>query len=90
MVNTISIRELRPKLSQVINNIHKKFDRYVITRRGKPEVIMISIDDYEGLLETLEIESDPELMKRLKQAELDMKNGKGKSLEEIHKELGIV
>ncbi len=90
MVNTISVRELRPTLSKVIDNIHKKFDRYVITRRGKPEVIMMSIDDYEGLLETLEIESDPDLMKRLKQAEEDMKKGKGKSLEQIHKELGIV
>jgi len=90
MVNTISVRELRPKLSKVIDNIHKKFDRYVITRRGKPEVVMMSIDDYEGLLETLEIESDPELMKRLKKAEEDMKKGKGRSLEQIHKELGIV
>ena len=90
MVNTISVRELRPTLSKVIDNIHKKFDRYVITKRGKPEVVMMSIDDYEGLLETLEIESDPELMKRLKKAEEDMKKGKGKSLEQIHKELGIV
>jgi len=90
MVNTISVRELRPKLSKVIDDIHKKFDRYVITRRGKPEVVMMSIDDYEGLLETLEIESDPELMKRLKKAEEDMKKGKGKTLEQIHKELGIV
>ena len=90
MVNTISVRELRPKLSKIIDDIHKKFDRYVITRRGKPEVVMMSIDDYEGLLETLEIESDPELMKRLKKAEEDMKKGKGKSLEQIHKDLGIV
>jgi len=90
MVNTISVRELRPQLSKVIDNIHKKFDRYVITRRGKPEVVMMSIDDYEGLLETLEIESDPELMKRLKKAEEDMKKGKWKTLEQIHKELGIV
>ena len=90
MVNTISVRELRPKLSKVMDNIHKKFDRYVITRRGKPEVVMMSMDDYEGLLETLEIESDPKLMKQLKKAEVDLKNGKGKSLELIHKELGIV
>lgn len=90
MVNTISVRELRPNLSKVIDNIHKKFDRYVITRRGKPQVIMMSMDDYEGLLETLDIESDPDLMKRLKNAEEDMRNGKGKSLEQIHKELGIV
>ncbi len=90
MINTISIRELRPKLSQVMNNIHKKFDRYVITRRGKPEAIIMSMDDYEGLLETLEIESDPQLMADIREAEEEMKKGKGKTLEQIHKELGIV
>ena len=89
MVNTISITELRLQLSKVINDIHKSLDRYVITRQGKPEVIMMSIDDYESLLETLEIESDPELMADIRQAEKEMKNGKGKSIEQIHKELGI-
>jgi prevent-host-death family protein len=87
MVNTISVRELRPKLATVINNIHKKFDRYIITRRGKPEVVMMSVEDYEGLLETLEIESDKELMKDLKEAEAEYKSGKGVSLEKIHEEL---
>ena len=43
MVNTVSIRELRPKLAGVIDAIHERLDRYVITRRGKPEVIMMSI-----------------------------------------------
>ena len=90
MINTLSVRELRPKLSKVMDNIHKKFDRYVITKRGKPEVIMMSVDDYEGLLETLEIQSDPQLMADIHQAQEDMKSGKGKTLEQIHKELGIV
>ena len=90
MVNFISVRELRPKLSDVIVKIHDKFDRYVITRRGKPEVVMMSIDDYESLVETLEIQSDKELMKRLKKAEQDLKQGKGISLKKIHKELKLV
>ncbi len=83
MVTTISIRELRPKLSKVIDNIHKNFDRYVITKRGKPEVVMMSVDDYEGLMETLEIESDPALVKRLRKAVREMKQGKGVPYEEV-------
>ena len=90
MVNTISVRELRPRLSDVIKRIHSKFDRYVITRRGKPEVVMISVEDYESILETLEVESDKELMKRIKKAEKDLKLGKGVSLEKIHQELKLV
>ncbi len=90
MVNIISIRELRPRLAEVVDDIHDKFGRYVITRRGKPEVVMMSVEDYESILETMEIESDKGLMKRLKKADQDLKKGKGVSLEQIHKELKLV
>ncbi len=90
MVNFISIRELRPKLSNVLKRIHNKFERYVITRKGKPEAILLSVEDYESMVETLEIESDKALMKRLKKAEKDLRAGKGTTLAEIHKELGLV
>jgi prevent-host-death family protein len=90
MVNTISVRELRPKLSNVLTAIHDRFDRYIITNRGKPEVVMISIEDYESILETMEIQSDKILMLRIKKAEKDLKKNKGVSLEAVRKELGIV
>lgn len=90
MVNFISIRELRPKLSEVIDRVHDRFDRYVITRHGKPEVVMMSMDDYEGLLETLEIMSDKKLVRELRQAEKEMKSGKGVPLEEVNKRLGLL
>ena len=90
MVNTISIRELRPKLSKVIGKVHGRFDRYIITKRGKPEAVLLSVEDYEGLLETLEIQSDKELVKRLKKAQQDIKKRKFKTLDQIHREMGIV
>ena len=77
MVTTISIRELRPKLSNVINDIHKKFDRYVVTKHGKPEVMMMSVEDYESMIETFEIRSDKELMKSIAKAKKELKQGKG-------------
>jgi len=90
MIKTISMRDLRPNISKVVNNIHSKFDRYVISRRGKPEVVMMSVEDYESLLETIEIQSDKELLKGLKKAEKEIAQGKGKTLEDIQKELGLV
>ena len=59
MVNTLSVKELRPELPKVIDKIDGKLDRYVITKRGKPVVVMLSIDDYESLMETLDILADP-------------------------------
>ena len=90
MIKTISMRDLRPNISKVVNNIHSKFDRYIISRRGKPEVVMISVEDYESLLETIEIQSDKDLLKSLKKAEKEIAQGKGKTLEDIQKELGLV
>ncbi|MDP2940064.1 MAG: type II toxin-antitoxin system Phd/YefM family antitoxin [Candidatus Omnitrophota bacterium] len=90
MVNTISVRELRPKLAEVLKIIHDRFDRYIITKRGQPEAVIMSVDDYESILETMEIQSDKSLMRRIKKAEKEIKQGKGTSLEKIKRELGLV
>ena len=90
MIKSVSIRELRPNISKVISNIHDKFDRYIVSRRGKPEVIMLSVEDYESILETIEIQSDKELVRRIKKAEKEISQGKGKTLDDLHKELGLV
>ncbi|MFT5388115.1 MAG: antitoxin YefM [Lysobacterales bacterium] len=90
MIKSISVRELRPNIAKVMQDIHAKFDRYIVSRHGHPEVVMLSVDDYESLLETIDIQSDKALMKRIKKAESEITQNKGKSLEQLHKELGIV
>ena len=89
-IYSLSIRELRPILSSILEKIYRKWDRCIITKRGKPEAIMMSIEDYESLVETLNIEADKKCLRRIRQAEQALKKGKGKSLTEIDKELGIV
>ena len=86
----VSIRELRPRLPSIVRDASATYTRYVVTRRGKPEAVLLGMEDYECLLETLEVERDPSLVRRLQQAEAELKRGaKGKSLARIHKELGI-
>ncbi|MBN1587522.1 MAG: type II toxin-antitoxin system Phd/YefM family antitoxin [Candidatus Omnitrophica bacterium] len=88
MINTVSLKELRPELPRVIENIDSKLDRYVITKHGKPVVVMLSIDDYESLMETLDILADPDAMAGFKQGERDIKEGQTRSWKEIKKDLG--
>jgi len=90
MVNTISVRELRPKLANILKGVHDKFDRYIVTKRGQPEAVIMSIEDYESILETMDIQADKGLMRRIKKAEEEIKKGKGVPLERIRKELGLV
>lgn len=83
MVNTITLKELRPGLPEVIKKIDARLDRYIVTKRGKPIAVMIGPDDYEGLLETIEILSDKETVKRIKRAKQEIKEGKTISLKEL-------
>jgi len=90
MVNTISIRELRPKLAGIVKSVHERFDRYIITKRGRPEAVIIGIEDYESILETMDIQSDKALMRRLRNADADIRKKRGVLLENVRKELGLV
>ncbi|MBU0758956.1 MAG: type II toxin-antitoxin system prevent-host-death family antitoxin [Candidatus Omnitrophica bacterium] len=87
MVNMITLKELRPELPLVIKDIDSKLDRYIVTKRGKPVAVMMSPDDYEGLLETIEILSDKEVVKRIKQAKKEIKEGKTVSLKTLRRRI---
>ena len=88
MTITIPLTELRPKLPKVMDRISKYFDRCIVTRRGKPEAVILSEEDYESLLDTLDILSDQKLMKDIKKAEQDLRAGKGIPWDKVKKKLG--
>lgn len=90
MTKSVTLKALRPRLPKIIDEIDAKMDRFIITKRGKPVALMISMDDYESLLETLDILSNTHLTKKIKAAEADVAGGRIKALERIEKELGIV
>ena len=90
MTKNISLKQLRPRLPKVISEIDSKMDRFIITKRGKPVALMMSIDDYESLIETLDILADRKLIKRIKEAEIEVRKGNLQPLEVVEREMGIV
>ena len=87
MVSIISLKALRPELPAVIKNVDTKLARYIITRRSKPVAVMMSVDDYESILETIEILSDKQAVRRIKQAKKEIKEGKTVSLQELRRKI---
>lgn len=83
MISTLSIKDLRPELPKVIERIDGRLDRYVITKRGRPVVVMLSVDDYEALMETLDILADPKAMAGIHAGEEDIRKGRLRSWQEI-------
>ena len=84
---TVSITEMRPRLSELLARAHEQYDRFVITRHGRAEAVLLSADEFDGLLETLEILADKALVKRLVEADDELARGVGHSLEEVRREL---
>ena len=80
---TISLTELRPRLSDLVDRAHERFDRFLITRRGRTEAVLLSSEEFEGLLETLDILSDQDLVRKLVEADAELAAGGGHSLEEV-------
>ncbi|TNF70575.1 MAG: type II toxin-antitoxin system Phd/YefM family antitoxin [Acidobacteria bacterium] len=84
---TVSLTDLRPRLSELLTRAHEDFDRFVITRHGRAEAVLLSSEEFEGLMETLEILADSKLLERLVEADEELAAGGGHSLDDIRREL---
>ena len=89
MTHTLPITKAREELASLVENAKKRLDEYVITVNGTPAAVIISVAEYESWKETMEIMSDPELMKAIKEGEEDVKAGRVRDWEDVKKELKI-
>ena len=87
MGKTVALSEAKARLSEIMKEVVETRDTVTITRGGTAAGVLISTEEYESLIETLEILSDPQLMAILRQAEREAGKGKLLSHEEIWSEL---
>lgn len=91
---TLSISEARKKIFEIAEEVQKPDVYYVLTEKGRPKAVVLSYDEYDSLIETLEVmEEMPDLDKDIKQADADIKSGKYKTyttLEELLAREGFV
>lgn len=73
---TLPITKARKDFLGIIDNLDKTFTRYTITKKGIPKAILMSYEEYESWLETLDILSDNELVKALNEALDDKRKGR--------------
>lgn len=60
MNKTIPLAEAKKNLSALIRDVEAKYDRFTITKNGVNEAVLLSCDEFDGLLETLDILSNKE------------------------------
>ena len=79
---TVTATEARQHLFQLVRKSVKGHVPVRITSK-EGDAVLVSGEDYEGLLETLELLSVPGMRKSIQEARADIRAGRTKSLKDI-------
>lgn len=66
MARILPISEVKARLPELVSGVHERDEEVVITRNGKPAAILINASEYERLKETIDVLSDPDLMRQIR------------------------
>lgn len=89
MIQTLSITKAREDLPSLVENAKLRLNEYVITVNGTPAAVLMSAAEFESWKETMEILSDPKLMKAIKEGEEDFRKGRYITFKQLKKDLKL-
>lgn len=74
-MTTLPLATVRDRLSSLVDDVARTHATLTITRNGTPAAVVLSIDDYESIMETLALLNDPIDQQRLAEAERSVDAG---------------
>ena len=86
-MTTLPLAEVRANLSKLVDEAVRTHQRIEVTRQGRRAVVILSADDYDSIMETLDILSDPDLMRELRQGQADVMGGAFHAIDDVAKEM---
>ena len=84
MSKILPISEVKTRLPELVSGVEEREEEIVVTRKGKPAAVLVNYAEYERLKESLDVLSDPALMRQIRQSKNFYSKGrKGLSFEEV-------
>jgi len=84
MAKTLPISEVKARLPELVTGVVDREEEIVVTRNGKPAAVLVSFAEFERLKETLDVLSDPDLMRQVQESRAFYRSGKtGLSFEDV-------
>ncbi len=84
MTKTLPITEVKARLPELVAGVLEREEEVIVTRNGRPAAVLVNVHEYERLKDTLEVLSDPDMMRQIRESERYFaKGGKGLSFEEV-------
>jgi prevent-host-death family protein len=75
---------VKARLPELVTGVSEREEEVVVTKNGRPAAMLVSYDEYRRQRDTLDILSDPEVMKQIQQSRrFFTKKGKGLSFEGV-------
>ena len=68
MARTLPMSEVKARLPELVTGVEEREEKVVVTRKGKLAAVLVNYAEYERLKDTLDVLSDPELMKQIRQS----------------------
>ncbi|MGH3275002.1 MAG: type II toxin-antitoxin system Phd/YefM family antitoxin [Streptosporangiaceae bacterium] len=88
-METTSLSDLKSHLSEYADRAQTQHEQFMITRNGRPAVVMVSADEWESLQETMFWLSQPGIHESLAEAEADIAAGRTYDEAQVRRSLGL-
>lgn len=86
-MTTLPLAEVRANLSKLVDEAVRTHQRIEVTRKGRRAAVILSADDYDSIMETLDILGDAAAMAAMREADADIAAGRLYSADEVEAEL---
>lgn len=75
MTKTLKASEAKTRFYELLKGIQNREDQVIVTRDGEPAAVLLNYREFESLIETLEVLSDPKAMERIRRNQEYIKRG---------------
>lgn len=82
-MTTLSVADARAQFSRIVESAEVTHERFDVTRNGSRVAVLLGADDFDALVETLEILADSETMDSIREGLSDLREGRTASVEEV-------
>lgn len=82
-MTTLSLADARANLSKLVESAVTTHERFEVTRNGDRAAVLLSAEDYDSLLETIEILGNADEMAAIALGAAELRAGESASVEEV-------
>lgn len=83
IMTILPLNDVKTRFSAIADEVAATHDRVIVTRNGRPHVMVISVDDFESLQMTRELLAEPGAVQDIQAADREISAGDSHTLDEL-------